>query len=183
MFSEFLPSLRLTLVTFVVCGLAYPLGVTALAQGLFPAQANGSLILRGGHPVGSRLVGQKFEGPRWFHGRVSSIDYKAESSGSSNYGPTSQALLDRVATDVAAFKAANPEAREIPADLLTQSGSGLDPHITPAAALAQAPRVAKARGLSVMEVTKLIQAHTEGRDLGLFGEPRVNVLELNLALH
>lgn len=183
MFSEALPSLRLALATFVLCGLAYPLGLTAAAQALFPAQANGSLIKGpGGTLVGSRLVGQQFDGPQWFHGRVSSIGYKAEASGSSNYGPTNKALLDRVATDVAAFRAANPGATAIPADLLTQSGSGLDPHITPAAALAQAARVARARGRSVDEIKRLIAAHTEERDLGLFGEPRVNVLELNLAL-
>lgn len=182
MFSEILPSLRLAVVTFAACGLAYPLGVTAIAQGLFPSQANGSLVHGPNGPVGSKLVGQAFDGPQWFHGRVSSIGYKAESSGSSNYGPTSQAMLDRVATDAAAFKAANPGSSAIPVDLLTQSGSGLDPHITPAAALAQAPRVAKARGIALAELRRLIESHTEPRDLGMFGEPRVNVLALNLAL-
>jgi len=184
MFGEIGPALRLTAVTFVICGLAYPLGMTLVGQALFPHQATGSLIMGAdGKPVGSALVGQQFDGPTWFHGRVSAIGYKAEASGASNYGPTSQALHDRVAADVAKTRAENPGATgPLPVDLLTQSASGLDPHITPAAARLQAARVAAARGLPEAEVVGLIDAHTEGRDLGFLGEPRVNVLRLNLAV-
>lgn len=184
MFSELMPSLRLTLVTFALCGLAYPLAMTGIAQAAFPRQADGSLIQGPSGPVGSELVGQKFEGPEWFHGRVSSIDWKAEASGASNLGPTNQALLSRVASDVVRIRAENPGLgdRPIPADLLTVTASGLDPHITPASALLQAPRVAKARGISDAEVRRMIEAATEGRQGGILGEPRVNVLKLNLAL-
>ncbi|HEY9898395.1 MAG TPA: potassium-transporting ATPase subunit KdpC [Pantanalinema sp.] len=182
--QEFGPSLRLTLVIFVLCGLAYPLITTGIAQVAFPRQANGSLITKGGMVVGSELVGQSFEGPQWFHGRVSSIGYKAEASGASNLGPTSKALAERVSADVAGERRQNPQAanQALPVDLLTQSGSGLDPHITPAAARFQAGRIAAARRMTLGEVEELIAKSTESRTLGLFGEPRVNVLKLNLAL-
>jgi K+-transporting ATPase ATPase C chain len=186
MFDQVLPSLRLAVVTFVLCGLAYPLAVTAMAQTLLPEQANGSLIkgASGAQPLGSRLIGQKFEGPTWFHGRPSSIDYKAESSGASNLGPTSQALADRIATDVKNVRSENPTVGNdaLPVDLLTTSGSGLDPDITPASAHLQGPRVARARHLPLASVTQLIALHTRPRALGLFGERRVNVLELNMAI-
>lgn len=178
MFESFFPSLRLTLLTFLLCGLAYPLCLTGIAQLFFPHQANGSLIARSG----SVLVGQRFEGPGWFHGRISSIGYQAESSGSSNYGPTNRALLDRVASDSAALRAETPSVGPIPVDLLTQSGSGLDPHISQASAILQLPRVARARGLDEPRIKALIDEETEKPDLGIFGEARVNVLKLNLAL-
>lgn len=185
MWEQFKPALRLSLVTFVLCGLAYPLAMTGIAQAAFPYRANGSLI-RDAHGalVGSELVGQKFTDPQWFHGRSSSIDYKAESSGASNYGPTNKALLDRIASESAVVRRENPVvgARPLPVDLLTTSGSGLDPDISIAAAQLQVPRVAKARGISEEAVLALVTAYTQGRDWGLFGEPRVNVLELNLAL-
>ncbi|MBU6427487.1 MAG: potassium-transporting ATPase subunit KdpC [Cyanobacteria bacterium REEB65] len=186
MFSEFIPALKLTLLTFVLCGLAYPLLTTGLAQSLFPRQANGSLIPagKGKPPFGSALIGQEFTGPQWFRPRSSAIGYKAEASGASNDGPTNKALLERVASEAAVVRAENPTIgdKPIPVDLLTTSGSGLDPDISIASARLQAARVAKARRLSEDAVLALIDAHTEGRDLGLFGEPRVNVLELNLAL-
>lgn len=180
MFEAFFPSLRLTLLTFLLCGLAYPLFLTGIAQLFFPHQANGSLIGRSG----SALVGQRFDGPGWFHGRISSIGYQAESSGSSNYGPTNRALLDRVASDSLALRAANPSlgSSPIPVDLLTQSGSGLDPHLSPAAALLQVPRVARARGIPEARLRTLVLSSIEHPDLALFGVPRVNVLKLNLAL-
>lgn len=181
--SELGAGLRLTLVTFALCGLAYPLGMTGLGQALFPHQAQGSILRdAAGKPVGSALVGQRFEGPRWFHGRVSAIGYKAEASGASNLGPTSRALAERVAKDAAAARRAEPGAGALPVDLYTESASGLDPHVTPAAARLQAPRVAAARGLPEARVLALVAGATEGRDFGLFGEPRVNVLKLNLAL-
>ena len=181
--DQFGPSLRLSLLTFVLCGLAYPLAVTGMAQAAFPHQANGSLVAgkAGSKPLGSMLIGQQFAGPTWFHGRPSSIGYKAESSGASNLGPTSQVLADRVATTTAALHQAYPGAA-LPVDLLTTSGSGLDPDVTPAAAMLQVPRVAAARHLGEARVRALVEAHVQGRDLGLFGEPRVNVLALNLAL-
>lgn len=186
MLDQIGPSLRLSIVTFLLCGLAYPLAVTGLAQAAFGHQANGSLIANphGGKPLGSALIGQKFEGPRWFHGRPSSIDYKAESSGASNLGPTSRTLADRIATDTARLRKQNPSVgtAALPVDLVTTSGSGLDPDITPASALLQVPRVAAARALAPDRVRQLVLDHVKGRDLGLFGEPRVNVLALNLAL-
>ena len=186
MSSEFLPALKLTLVTFALCGLAYPLVTTGVAQILFPQQANGSLIAGapGRPPLGSKLIGQRFQGPRWFHGRPSAVHYDARSSGASNLGPTNQLLVEHVASRAARVWADNPTwgHKPIPADYLTSSGSGLDPDISIAAARLQAPRVARARGLSEVAVDKLIAQKTTGLGLGLFGEPRVNVLALNLAL-
>ena len=183
MLQELVPSLRLTLVTFAVCGLLYPLGMTGAAQALMPARAGGSL-LRGpdGKLIGSVLVGQAFEGPAWFHGRVSSIAYKAEASGASNLGPTSKGLLGRVRSDATRVRAEEGASGALPVDLLTQSASGLDPHITPAAARLQVARVARARSLPEARVSALIDQHLEARDWCLFGEPRVNVLRLNVAL-
>lgn len=171
----------LTLLT----GVAYPLVVTAVAQVAFPARANGSLIVRGGRPVGSSLIGQPFSGPRYFRGRPSAtspVPYNAASSGGSNLGPLNPALKESVRSRVDEIRRLDPGPGGIPADLVTSSGSGLDPHISPASAEAQAPRVAKARGISEDEVRALIGRHSEGRQFGVLGEPRVNVLLLNLSL-
>jgi K+-transporting ATPase ATPase C chain len=173
-----------TVVTTVVLGLIYPLVVTGIAAVLFKDKANGQLISRSGENIGSQIIAQPFTGAQYFHPRPSAAGangYDAAGSGASNYGPTNQKLIDRVKADVETLQAENP-GRPIPADMVTTSGSGLDPHITPAAAEFQAPRVAKARGIPPDELLKLIAERTELRQLGLLGEPRVNVLELNLAL-
>lgn len=186
MFAEVWPALKLTLVTFVLCGIAYPLITTGVAQAILPHQANGSLIAGapGKPPLGSALIGQRFSGPQWFHGRPSAVHYDARSSGASNLGPTNRILIAHVASRAARVWADNPTwgHKPIPVDYVTSSGSGLDPDISVAAARLQAPRVARARGLSLPAVMDLIVPNTKGRDLGLFGEPRVNVLELNIAL-
>ncbi|QDS36526.1 potassium-transporting ATPase subunit KdpC [Brevibacillus brevis] len=180
-----LKNLRLSLVLLLICGVAYPLGMTGVAQVIMPAQASGSLITdASGKVVGSELIGQTFTDPKYFWGRISSIDNNASGSGSNNYAPSNPALIERTQKDIAAFLAANPGVKQedIPADLLTNSASGLDPHISPKAAQIQVERVAKARNLEPVQLLALIEANTDGRSLGVFGEPRVNVVKLNLAL-
>jgi potassium-transporting ATPase KdpC subunit len=173
----------LTIVGTVLLGLVYPLLITGLAR-LWPDKANGQLITRNRAVVGSRILAQPFTGPAYFHPRPSAAGtngYAADNSSGSNLGPANQKLIDRIKTDVTTLQSENP-GKPVPVDLVTTSGSGLDPHITPAGAAFQVPRVAKARGISADELLKLVQALTEGRQFGFLGEPRVNVLELNLAL-
>ena len=172
-----------TLVTTILFGLLYPLGVTGLAQLLFPAQANGSLLANNGQAVGSKLLGQMFSSPEYFHPRPSGAGtgYDASQSGSPNLAPTNRALIERVKADVDKLHAENPGAA-IPIDLVTTSASGLDPEISPAAAEFQVPRVARARGMREAEIRALVAKHTLKRQLGFLGEPRVRVLELNLDL-
>ena len=176
-------ALLMTLVTTVIFGVIYPLGVTGLAQLLFPAQANGSLIQTNGQLVGSALLGQSFASPQYFHSRPSAAGagYDASQSGGTNLGPTNHQLLDRVKADVDKLHAENPSSA-IPVDLVTASGSGLDPEISIAAAQFQEVRVARARGMSKAEVSALVSKHTLRRQFGFLGEPRVRVLELNLEL-
>ena len=176
-------ALWFTLVTTVMFGVLYPLAVTGLAQVLFPHQANGQLIEKNGKIVGSRIIGQSFTGPGYFHSRPSNAGtgYDPTSSSGSNLGPTNKILIDRVTSDVQKVQAENPTA-PIPVDLVTASGSGLDPDISPAAAEFQIPVVARSRGIKQEDVRTLVLKHTRGRDLGFLGEPRVNVLELNLDL-
>ena len=180
------PALTIFFVLTVLTGLVYPLIVTGFAQLLFPYQASGSLILHGGKIVGSELIGQYFDEPQYFWGRPSATSpfpYNASASSGSNLGPTNDALVEAVRGRIERLRAADPGNTEpVPVDLVTASGSGLDPHISPAAALFQAGRVARERGLEPAAVEALIREHTEGRWLGLLGEPRVNVLRLNLAL-
>lgn len=172
-----------TLVTTILFGLIYPLTVTGLAQVLFPKRANGQLIANNGRIIGSRIIGQNFNAPGYFHSRPSAAGtgYDAISSGSNNLGPTNKALVDRVRADAEKLRAENPGA-PIPVDLVTVSGSGLDPDISPASAEFQIPRVAQERHMNPDQLRALVQKHTKGRDLGFLGEPRVNVLELNLYL-
>jgi K+-transporting ATPase ATPase C chain len=177
--------LRISLVFIVLCGIIYPLVSTGAAQAIFPTQANGSLIKNEqGEAIGSELIGQTFNDPKYFQGRVSSIEYKAEASGSNNYAPSNPDLLKRIEASLEVWKQNNPDVpvSEVPIDLITNSGSGLDPHITPKAAQVQVPRISRLTGISADQLNKLIDEHTEGRDLGLFGDPRVNVLKLNIAL-
>ena len=175
----------MTIVTTVLFGLLYPLAVTGLGQLFFPSQANGGLIVENGRVLGSRLIGQPFSSDRYFHPRPSAAgngyDPVATSGGASNLGPTNRQLLDRVKADVEKLRAENPNS-PIPVDLVTTSGSGLDPDISPAAAEFQIPRVARARHVSEAELRTLVAKHTMGKQLGFLGEPRVNVLELNLDL-
>jgi K+-transporting ATPase ATPase C chain len=186
MLSELRPAILITIVFTILTGLAYPLAVTGIAQTLFHHQANGSLIEQNGKTIGSELIGQNFTKPEYFHPRPSNAGtngYDAAASGGSNLGPTNPALNDRLTKGAAQFHKENPDfTGQIPADAITTSGSGLDPEISPANAIAQAPRVAKARGLSTESVTAMIAQFTQQRDLGVLGEPRVNVLKLNLAL-
>lgn len=186
MFSEIRPAILITLAFTILTGLLYPLAITGAAQVLFHRQANGSLIEHNGQVIGSELIGQNFGRSEFFHPRPSAAGtagYDASASGGSNLGPTNPALTDRLVKDAAAFRKENPDfAGSIPADAITTSGSGLDPQISPANALAQAPRVAKARGVPLASVTNLVAAETKGRALGVIGEPTVNVLQLNLAL-
>ncbi|HKV13475.1 MAG TPA: K(+)-transporting ATPase subunit C [Reyranella sp.] len=195
MLREVRPAIVMIVCLTILTGLVYPLALTGLAQALFPWQANGSLVARDGKVIGSALIGQNFTRPGYFHGRPSATTdtdpkdpsktipapYNAANSGGSNAGPTSKALIERVRADVKALEAENPDT-PIPVDLVTTSASGLDPDISPAAALFQVPRVARERHLPEQRVRDLVTSHIDGRFLGVIGEPRVNVLELNLAL-
>ena len=188
LFSDLVPVFRATLVTLVLTGLAYPLAMTAVAQVLFPHQANGSLVTDGtGKVIGSELLAQGFSSPTYFHPRPSAAGekgYDPLASGGSNLGPTSKKLRDQAAARLEALTKENTEASgPPPVELVTASASGLDPHLSPAAALWQVPRIAKARGIEPARVQSLVEDLTEGRDLGILGEPRVNVLNLNLALN
>jgi K+-transporting ATPase ATPase C chain len=170
-----------TIVTTVLFGLVYPLIVTGLAQVIFPDEANGQLIERNGTIIGSRIIGQPFDSPGYFRSRPSASYYDASASGGTNLGPTNKKLVDRVSADAAKLQAENP-GMPVPVDLVTTSASGLDPHISPAGAAFQVPRVARERGVSEADIQALVASHTEGRTFGLLGEPVVNVLLLNLAL-
>jgi K+-transporting ATPase ATPase C chain len=184
MFSEIRPAILLTVILTAITGIAYPLAMTGLMQVVFPRQANGSLVTREGQVIGSVLIGQNFAGDGYFHPRPSAAGakgYDASSSGGSNLGPNDAGLLKRVGDAVAEFAKEKPEG-QIPVDLVTTSGSGLDPHISPEAADFQVARVAKARGLPMERVRNVVREHTENRTLGILGQPRVNVLLLNLAL-
>ena len=186
MWQQLIPGLRMTLALTVLTGLLYPLAVTGLCQVFFRDKANGSLIAVNGQVVGSTLIGQNFTKARYFQPRPSAAGndgYDATASGGSNLGPTNQKLIDRVKASLEKFRTENPGyTGPLPADLVTASGSGLDPHISPDSAAAQLDRVARARGISVEQLKAIVDAHTEGRDLGFLGEPRVNVLLLNMAL-
>lgn len=181
--KNLITAVLMTVVTTVLFGLFFPFVITGLAQVLFPKQANGELVTRNGKLVGSRLIGQSFSSPGYFHSRPSSAGtgYDASSSGGSNLGPTNQSLIARVQADADQLQKENP-GTEIPMDLLTTSASGLDPDISPEAAEFQVPRIAKERGLTEDVVRKAVRQHTESRQFGFLGEPRVNVLELNLTL-
>jgi K+-transporting ATPase ATPase C chain len=186
MWSQLSPGLRINIFFTLLLGVAYPLLVTGVCQVAFPHQANGSLITQGDRVIGSEVIGQNFAKPEYFQPRPSAAGndgYDATSSGASNYGPTNQKLIDRVKASVEKFRKENPDYQgPIPADLVTASGSGLDPHVSPDSATAQASRVAKARGVPADQVNQLVSQLTEQPDFGVLGELRVNVLKLNLAL-
>ncbi|MCM3700575.1 potassium-transporting ATPase subunit KdpC [Paenibacillus macerans] len=178
-------ALRASLLFIILCGIVYPLVSTGLAQLLFPHQANGSLLKdKDGNVVGSELIGQSFTDPSYFQGRVSSIDYKAEASGSNNYAPSNPDMLARTQASIEQWHRDNPDVPidQLPIALVTNSGSGLDPHITPQSALVQVPRISRLTGISATDLETLVGKYTENRDLGVFGDSRVNVLKLNLAL-
>jgi K+-transporting ATPase ATPase C chain len=181
--KNLLTAILMTLATTILLGIIYPLVLTGIAQVLFPRQANGQLIQKNGKVVGSAIIGQAFAGPGYFHSRPSAAGngYDAANSNGSQFGPTNHQLIDRVKADVAALQVENPGV-PVPIDLVTASGSGLDPHISPAAAAFQVPRIARERGTGWEQLQGLVAKHTEGRQLGFLGEPRVNVLELNLEL-
>ncbi len=198
----FLRAITVTIALFILCGFAYPLAMTGISQLLFHKQANGSIIESNGLAVGSELLGQNFTDPRFFHGRISAVNYNTYrpedkvpdkngktaysgvSSGSANLAPSNPALAERVKNDIEVFLKANPDVKkeDIPADLLTSSGSGLDPDISPEAARIQIPAISKATGLSSEELGKIVEKCTAGRALGIFGEPRVNVLKVNIEI-
>ena len=182
--KNLITAVLMTIATTILLGIIYPLVVTGIAKAIFPKQANGQLIVRDGKVIGSRIIGQPFTGAAYFHPRPSAAGnngYDAANSGGSNLGPTNQKLIDRVKQDVAALQAEQP-GQPVPIDMVTTSASGLDPDISPAAADFQVPRVARERGMGQDELRRLIAKHTESRQLGFLGEPRVNVLELNLDL-
>ncbi len=181
--AQLRPAIVLFALLTILTGVFYPLTVTGIAQILFPHQSNGSIVVIDGKAYGSELIGQQFDAPQYFWGRPSAAGYNAAASSGSNYGPMNPTLQEMVQTRIDALQAADPNnPHPIPVDLVTASGSGLDPHISVAAALVQVRRVASARGWSEAEVISLVESHTEGRQFGVFGEPRVNVLSLNLAL-
>ena len=182
--KQIYPAFAITVVLTVLLGVIYPLAVTGLAQLIFPRQAAGSLIEKDGKVIGSSLIGQPFSGPGYFHSRPSAAGsgYDGTASGGTNLGPTNQKLMDNVKAAAESLREENPGS-PVPIDMVTASASGLDPHITPAAAEFQVPRVARERGVNAEEVRRLVREHTEGRQFGVLGEPRVNVLELNLALN
>jgi K+-transporting ATPase ATPase C chain len=183
MLKELRPAILITFILTIITGILYPLAVTGIAQTIFHKQANGSLIERDGKVIGSEIIGQNFTKPEYFHPRPSQNSYDAANSGGSNLGPTNPALADRLKKDAETFRKDNPDyTGPIPADAITASGSGLDPEISPANAIAQAARVAKTRGASTDAVQNLVAINTKQRDLGVLGEPRVNVLKLNMAL-
>src|SRR5437764_1423741 len=181
MTRNLLIAVLMTGVTTLLFGIVYPLAMTGLAQAIFPAKANGQLVERNGRVIGSRIIGQAFSSPGYFHGRPSAAGtgYDAANSAGTNFGPTNKRLADAVRAAVAAAKKENPSA-PVPIDLVTSSASGLDPHLSPAAALFQVPRVAREREVNEADVRQVVEAHVENRQWGFFGEPRVNVLELNL---
>jgi K+-transporting ATPase ATPase C chain len=181
--NQIRPALTIFAMLTIITGVIYPLVVTGISQIIFPSQSNGSIIAVDDKAAGSELIGQQFDDPKYFWGRVSAVEYNADLSSGSNYGPLNPALLEAVRARIDALQAADPDnTLPIPVDLVTASASGLDPHISVAAALYQVQRVASARGLSEADIQSLVEQHTEGRQFGVFGEPRVNVLLLNLAL-